>query len=210
MFLFLLENCKVLNATILINVARCLNNLISRVLGIIISWCFFYLFFMYLFKSVIFLRDVTTPPWTPTKKGHGIMSRLLKHDLEIPPTGFKELRTDHIPIIFKQPSNNYHACTSHVNLYNQPLFIFHIKLIPTHHSPSMNLEFYLISIPCHFHNQPFHVHYMPRIIQLHHSQLIHPPTHAYSFTLCHYIIIQSNTCQASKNRESIKPWRTLA
>jgi len=31
MFLFVLENCKVLNATILINVARCLNNLISHV-----------------------------------------------------------------------------------------------------------------------------------------------------------------------------------
>jgi len=55
----------------------------------------------------------------------------------------------------------------------------------------MNIEFYLISIPCHFHNQPFHVHYMPRIIQIHHSQLIHPPTHAYSFTSCHYIITQS-------------------
>jgi len=51
---------------------------------------------------------------------------------------------------------------------------------------------------------------MPRIIQVHHSQLIHPLTHAYSFPSCHYIIIQSNTCQASKNRENIKPGHTLA
>jgi len=86
----------------------------------------------------------------------------------------------------------------------------HVKFIPTHHPPSMNIEFYLISIPRHFHNQPFHVHYMPRIIQIHHSQLIHLPTHAYSFTSCHYIVIQSNTCQTSKNRENIKPGRTLA
>jgi len=57
----------------------------------------------------------------------------------------------------------------------------------------MNIEFQLISLACHFHNHPFHVHYMPRIIQVCHSQLIHPPTHAYSFPSCHYIIIQSNT-----------------
>jgi len=87
--------------------------------------------------------------------------------------------------------------------------MFQIKLIPTHHTPSMNTEFQLISLPCLFHNQPFHVHYMPSIIQVHHSQLTHPPTHAYSFPSCHYIIIQSNTSQTSKNRKNAKPERTL-
>ena len=87
--------------------------------------------------------------------------------------------------------------------------MFQVKPIPTHHTPSMNIEFQLISLPCHFHNQPFHVHYMPRIIQVYHSQLIHPPTHAYSFPSFHYIIIQSNTSQTSKNKGNTKPERTL-
>jgi len=42
------------------------------------------------------------PPWTPTNRGHEITSRPLKHDPEIPPRDFKELRTDHRPIIIKQ------------------------------------------------------------------------------------------------------------
>jgi len=88
--------------------------------------------------------------------------------------------------------------------------MFQVKSIPTRHTPSMNIEFQLMSLPCHFHNQPFHVHYMPRIIQVRHSQLIHPLTHAYSIPSCHYIIIQSNTSQTSKNRENAKPERTLA
>ena len=81
--------------------------------------------------------------------------------------------------------------------------MFQTKPIPTHHTPSMNTESQLISLPCHFHNQPFHDYYMPRFIQVHHSQLIHPPTHAYSFPSCHYIIIKSNTSQTSRT------WRTL-
>jgi len=89
--------------------------------------------------------------------------------------------------------------------------ISHIKSIPnSSYSIHAYRIFYLISIPCHFHNQPFHVHFIPRIIQVHHSHLIHPLTHAYSFTSCHYIITQSNTCQTSKNRENIKPGHTLA
>jgi len=60
----------------------------------------------------------------------------------------------------------------HVNLFNPSSFVSHVKSIPTHHSQTMNIELSLISIPCHFHNQPFHVHYMPRIIQVHHSQLM--------------------------------------
>jgi len=47
------------------------------------------------------------PPWTPTNKGHEITSRPLKHDPEVPPRGFKELRTDHMSNIYKQPSNKY-------------------------------------------------------------------------------------------------------
>ncbi|QCD87391.1 hypothetical protein DEO72_LG3g1925 [Vigna unguiculata] len=58
------------------------------------------------------------PPWTPTNRGHGITSRQLKHDLETPPRDFKELRTDHGPIIIKQ-----------------------VNPIPTPHTPSMNIEF---------------------------------------------------------------------
>ena len=65
-------------------------------------------------------------------------------------------------------------------------------------------------IPCHFCNQPFHVHYMSRIIHVHHPQLTHPLTHAYLFTSCFNLIIQSNICQTSKNRENIKQGRTLA
>jgi len=49
------------------------------------------------------------PPWTPTNRGHGITSRPLKHDPEIPPRDFKELCTDHRPIMFNQSSNVYHA-----------------------------------------------------------------------------------------------------
>jgi len=51
---------------------------------------------------------------------------------------------------------------------------------------------------------------MPRVIQVHHSQLIHPPTHAYSFPSCHHIIIKSNTSHTFKNRENAKPKCTLA
>ena len=144
------------------------------------------------------------PSWTPINRGHGITSRPLKHDLEISPRDFKELRTDHIPIISKQPTNIIMHIPLMSTFITNPFYIPG-QTIQTHHPPYMNTKFYLISIPCHFHNQPFHVHYMPRIIQVHHSQLIHPPTHAYSFISCHYIIIQSNTCQTSKNRENITP-----
>jgi len=47
------------------------------------------------------------PPWTPTNRGHGITSRPLKHDPEVSPKDFKELRTDQIPNIYKYPSNKY-------------------------------------------------------------------------------------------------------
>jgi len=38
-------------------------------------------------------------------------------------------------------------------------------------------------------------------IQVRHSQLIHPPTHAYSPPSCHHTIISSITSQSSKNRK---------
>jgi len=65
------------------------------------------------------------PPWTPTNRGHGITSQLLKHDLEISPRDFKELRTDRRPNIFKQPSNIYHAC-----IYIMSTFITNLFHVP--------------------------------------------------------------------------------
>jgi len=59
----------------------------------------------------------------------------------------------------------------------------------------------LIPIPCHFYNQPFHTHYMPRSCQAHHPQLINPLTHAYSFISCFNIAIQPNMYQTPKNKE---------
>jgi len=59
------------------------------------------------------------PPWTPTNRGHGITSRPLKHDPEIPPRDFKELRTNHRPFMFNQSSNVYHT------QYLMPTFTTH-------------------------------------------------------------------------------------
>jgi len=36
----------------------------------------------------------------------------------------------------------------------QSSFIFHVESIPTHPSQSMNIEFHLIPIPCHFDTVP--------------------------------------------------------
>ena len=70
------------------------------------------------------------PPWTPTNRGHGITSRPLNHDPETPPRDFKELRTQHGPIIIKQIIFSMHTCISHANLYNPFSFVFHIESIP--------------------------------------------------------------------------------
>jgi len=96
------------------------------------------------------------PPWTPTNRSHGITSRPLKREPETLPRDFKELRTDHGPIILNQSSNIYHAHKSHVNLYNQSSFPSHVESISTHPSQTMNIEFHLIPIPCHFDYQPSH------------------------------------------------------
>ena len=61
------------------------------------------------------------PPWTPTNRGHGITSRPLKHDHEIPPRDFKELCTNHRPSYsINQVMVPY---TTHANLYNPFSFI---------------------------------------------------------------------------------------
>ena len=109
------------------------------------------------------------PPWTPTNRGHGITSRPLK---------LMELRPNHIPMIFNQPSNIYHAHKSHANLYNQSSFIFHVESIPTHPSQSMYIEVYFISTPCHFNNQPSHLEHMSRSYQTYHSQPMNHINHA--------------------------------
>ena len=66
------------------------------------------------------------PPWTPTNKGHGIMSWPLKHYLGISPRDPKDLRTDHILYIFKQSWNTHHTSQYHINLCNHPSFVSHI------------------------------------------------------------------------------------
>ena len=70
------------------------------------------------------------PPWTPTNRGHGIMSRSLKYDPEVSPRNPKELRTDTYQNIFIQPSNNNHAFEPRTNICNQFSFVFHV--VPCH------------------------------------------------------------------------------
>jgi len=59
------------------------------------------------------------PPWTPTNRGHGITSRHLKHDPEIPPRDFKELRADTYQIY----SNNQLTIIKHSNLMSTIVII---------------------------------------------------------------------------------------
>ena len=61
------------------------------------------------------------PPWTPTNRGHGITSRPLKNDLEIPPRDLKDLCTDYRPNMFIQSRKTYHAYMylHYINLYSQ-------------------------------------------------------------------------------------------
>jgi len=91
------------------------------------------------------------PPWTPTNRGHGLTSRPLKHDPEIPPRDLKDLRTDHRPDMFIQSRETYHAYiyTLYQSLQPNP---FHVPYhpIPIHHTLFINIEFQLISLPCHF------------------------------------------------------------
>ena len=97
------------------------------------------------------------PPWTPTNKDHGItsrgheiMSRPLKHDPEISLRDSKELCTD----TYQSYSINQERFIMHITLMptfiTKSSFIFDVESIPTHHSQSMNIEFHLIQIPCHF------------------------------------------------------------
>jgi len=63
------------------------------------------------------------PPWTPTNRGHGITSRPLKHDPEIPPRDLKDLCIDYRPNMFIQSRKTYHAYMylHYINLYSQSL-----------------------------------------------------------------------------------------
>jgi len=81
------------------------------------------------------------PPWTSTNRGHGITSRPLKHDREISPRDLKELCTDHIPVIFKQPSNIF---IMHIHL--MLTFIANLFYIPgqTHTNSSYSIHEYRI------------------------------------------------------------------
>jgi len=95
------------------------------------------------------------PPWTPTKRGHGITSLSLKHDPEISPRDSKELRTN----TNQSYSINQERFIMHINLMptflTKSSFIFDVESIPTHHSQSMNIEFHLIPISCHFDTNHF-------------------------------------------------------
>jgi len=73
--------------------------------------------------------------------GHGITSRTLKHDLEISPRDFKELRINHIQIVFKQPSNIF---IMHIHLMST--FIINLFYIPgqTHANSSYFIHEYRI------------------------------------------------------------------
>jgi len=89
------------------------------------------------------------PPWTPTNMGHEITSWPLKHDPEISPRDSKKLRTN----TDQSYPNNQRKFIMHIHILRQPLlpfpFMFQIKYIPTHHTPSMDTEFstHLIVMP---------------------------------------------------------------
>ena len=89
------------------------------------------------------------------------------------------------------------------------------QTIPTHHPPSMNRKFYLISLLSHFYNQPFHVHYMPRIYRTL-SFTIHTPSQSCIFI--HLMPSYNNTikCMPSiqeqgktSNRDALSPISSL-
>ena len=67
------------------------------------------------------------PPWIPINRGHEIMSRPLKHDLEVSPRNSKELRTDSYQI-FIQPSNSSHAFNLGSTSVTKFSFVFHVGL----------------------------------------------------------------------------------
>jgi len=74
----------------------------------------------------------------------------------------------------------------------------------THHNPSMNIEFQLISLPCHFNtnhliNVPCHAHTKPIIHELWIIPLMH--THlSHTFNT----ILKSNKHNHSRSRKTIK------
>jgi len=122
------------------------------------------------------------PPWIPTNRGHGITSRSLKHDHEIPPRDLKELCTDPRPIMLKQSNNIYHANNLRPTFINHTHSYSNVESIPTHPSQTMNIEFHLIPIPCHFNYQPPTISYMSHAkFMLNLSIIDHKPFHSYPF-----------------------------
>jgi len=101
-------------------------------------------------------------PWTPTNMGHGITSGPMKHGPEYIKKDLKELRTNHGPIMFNKSRKIYHAYiyiyiyiyihthTHTISTFITNPFCVPNQPIPIHHTPSMNIEFQLISLPCHF------------------------------------------------------------
>ena len=90
------------------------------------------------------------PPWTPTNRGHEITSRPLKHDPEISPRDSKELCTNTNQLYSINQERFIMHITFMPTFITKSSFIFDVESIPTHHSQSMNIEFHLIPIPCHF------------------------------------------------------------
>jgi len=115
----------------------------------------------------------------------------MRHHHELPLTGVMELRPDQMrhhheisprdswnyALTNEAPPRNYRGITSWPH---------------QHHVPSINITLLLIPIPCHFYNQPSHIHYTLRSCQTHHSQPINHSTHAYSLISCFNIAIQLN------------------
>ena len=91
-------------------------------------------------------------PWTPTNRGHGITSRPLKHDLEIPPRDFQGITHWHGPSILDQSIKIIaHLYIPHLpSLENSPIFIFLSGSILNHFSPTIVIGFQIMPIPCHF------------------------------------------------------------
>ena len=103
------------------------------------------------------------------------------HHHELPLTGILELRPNklrHHPEISPRDSRNYvlttykscftnqigilHVDQSHAILINQPSFISHIKIIPTHHIQSMNQSHtFTLCISC-----PLHINSSKNIVSI--------------------------------------------
>ena len=110
------------------------------------------------------------PLWTPTNRGHGITSRPLKHDHELSPRG----SWVYVLTTYQSYLINQVIFITHINLipyhFNHSSSIFHVESIITHPSQSMNIELYLMLIPCQ--ESSFLIHESFHIPYQIHTQLI--------------------------------------